>query len=83
MIKKYAKEEKQNPPKSIYSYQYNGQKVYYVTPPCCDFFSELFDSNCKLMGNPDGGFSGKGDGKFPDFHQKKTNEKLVWEDQRK
>lgn len=83
MIKKYATEEKQNPPRSIYSYLYHGKTVYYVTPPCCDFFSELYDSNCNLMGNPDGGFTGRGDGKFPDFAEKRTNEKLVWKDKRK
>ncbi len=83
MIAGFKNEEKQNPPRKIYSYTYKGQTVYYVTPPCCDFFSDLYDSNCKLIGHPDGGITGRGDGKFPDFEKTKTNEKLVWEDTRK
>jgi len=83
LIKKFASEEKTNPPQKIYSYTYKGKKVYYVPGPCCDNFSDLYDSNCHLLGHPDGGFTGRGDGKFPDFAKEKTNEKLVWADKRK
>lgn len=83
MIETYKIEEKQNPPRKIYSYLYQGKTVYYVTPPCCDFFSDLYDSSCKLMGHPDGGITGRGDGRFPDFEKTRTDEKLVWEDTRK
>ena len=83
MINGFAKEEKQNPPRKIYSYTYKAKTVYYVTPPCCDFFSDLYDSDCKLMGHPDGGITGRGDGKFSDFEKEKRNEKLVWKDKRK
>ncbi len=82
MIKGFAKAEKENPPRKIYSYTYQGKTVYYVTPPCCDFFSDLYDTECKLIGHPDGGLTGKGDGKFADFGTAKTNEKLIWEDKR-
>lgn len=83
LIEGFEKEEKQNPPRKIYSYTYRGKTVYYVTPPCCDFFSDLYNSDCVLMGHPDGGITGRGDGKFPDFEKTKSNEKLVWEDKRK
>ena len=83
MIKGFEKEEKQNPPRKIYRYTYKGKTVYYVTPPCCDFYSDLYDSTCKLIGHPDGGFTGKGDRRMPDFHTSKSNEKLIWEDKRK
>ena len=83
MIKQIRAEEKQNPPKSIYSYLYKGQTVYYVTPPCCDFFLDLFDSSCKLIGHPDGGFTGRGDGTIADFRDSAKNEKLIWKDERK
>ncbi len=83
MITIFKNEEKQNPPRKIYRYTYKGNTVYYVTPPCCDFFSDLYDANCKLIGHPDGGITGKGDGKFTDFVKERTNEKLVWEDTRK
>ncbi len=82
MIKGFAKAEKENPPRKIYSYTYQGKTVYYVTPPCCDFFSDLYDAECKLIGHPDGGITGKGDGKFADFETAKSNEKLIWEDKR-
>lgn len=83
LIKKFSTEEKQNPPRSIYSYTYKGKTVYYVTPPCCDFFSDLYDSNCNLIGHPDGGITGKGDMQMTDFTTAKSNEKLIWKDARK
>jgi hypothetical protein len=38
LIKAYKEEDVQNPPRKMYSYNYKGSTVYYVTPPCCDFF---------------------------------------------
>src|SRR6478672_522881 len=78
MIAEFSKAKVENPPRKIYSYNYNGKTVYYVTPPCCDFYSDLYDSDCNLIGHPDGGFTGKGDGKMTDFHSTKSGEKLVW-----
>ena len=75
-------DEVKNPTTKIYSYLYKGKKVYYVTAPCCDFFSDLLDADCNLIGHPDGGITGRGDGKMPDFHKSRTDEKLVWEDPR-
>jgi hypothetical protein len=46
--------------------------------PCCDFYNEVYDANCNFLGAPDGGFTGKGDGKIPDFFAEAKNEKLVW-----
>ncbi len=72
-----------NPPSKIYSFTYQNKTVYYVPAVCCDMFSDLYDSNCNMMGHPDGGFTGRGDGKFKDFDANKTNEKLLWADGRK
>lgn len=83
LIIQYKSEEKQNPPRSIYSYTFKGQTVYYVSAPCCDFFSDLYDSSCNLIAHPDGGITGRGDGKLPDFAETRSNEKLVWKDERK
>jgi len=82
IIKKHQKEEKQNPPINIYSYSYRGMTVYYETAPCCDMFSNLYNKECILLGHPDGGITGRGDGKFLDFATVATNQKLVWEDKR-
>ena len=82
MITDFQAKPVQNPPASIYQYDFNGQQVYYVTAPCCDFFSDLYDQNCVLIAHPDGGFTGKGDGKAADFSKTRTNEKLIWKDER-
>lgn len=83
MVKTYLSEPMLYPPRKIYSYRYNNNLVYFVTPPCCDFFSELYDSSCVLIANPDGGITGKGDGRAPDFFNSRTDEKLLWMDTRK
>jgi hypothetical protein len=75
-------ERKRNPITRIFRYDYGGQTVYYVSAPCCDQYSNVFDTKGKLICQPDGGITGKGDGKCPDFEKNKTNEKLVWQDPR-
>ncbi len=82
LIAVYRNQPKENPPRKIYQYSYKGSKVYYITAPCCDQFTDLLDNNCKIMGHPDGGITGKGDGKLADFNAEKKDEKLVWEDKR-
>lgn len=75
-------EEVWNPPAQIYSYQFKGEQVFYLTPRCCDFFGEVYDAQCKFICAPDGGITGTGDGNCPDFFQQVTDGKLVWEDPR-
>ncbi|GAC1588937.1 MAG: hypothetical protein NVS3B25_06110 [Hymenobacter sp.] len=75
-------ERKRNPITRILRYQYGGQTVYYLSAPCCDQYSNVFDTKGRLICQPDGGITGKGDGKCPDFDKTKTNEKLVWQDPR-
>jgi hypothetical protein len=82
MITKFKSEIRQNPPRSITQYSWNGRKVYYVTSPCCDQFNVVYDSACNVLGSPDGGFTGKGDGKLPGFADKATDAKLIWKDER-
>jgi hypothetical protein len=83
LIADFSSAPVQNPPRKIWSYTYNNRTVYYVPPVCCDNFSDLYDADCQLLGHPDGGFSGRGDGNFADFAKERTNEKLVWQDKRK
>jgi len=71
-----------NPPTSIYQYTYNKQVVYYITSQCCDLPSNLYDKDCNFICSPDGGFTGKGDGKCTDFFDKRTEGKLIWKDSR-
>lgn len=71
-----------NPPASVWSYEYNGQAVYYIPSYCCDAMSQLFDNDCKQICSPDGGLTGAGDGKCPDFFSNRKSEKLIWQDDR-
>jgi hypothetical protein len=71
-----------NPPRSVWKYEYRGQIVYYVPPQCCDQFSILYDAAGKVLCAPDGGLTGRGDGKCPDFFQERKNGVLVWQDPR-
>ena len=77
-IDSFKRKEVDERPQRVVEYSYKGKKVYYVVMPCCDFFSEVYDENCKFLGSPDGGFTGKGDGKLPDFFAEAKGEKLIW-----
>ncbi|MBK0403598.1 hypothetical protein I5M27_11415 [Adhaeribacter sp. BT258] len=79
----FENEKPANPPVSIYSYRYQNQTVYFITGRCCDIPSEVYSVKGQQLCQPDGGFSGKGDMKCPDFFNARTNEKLIWEDLRK
>lgn len=82
LIQEYEKNPVSNPPLSISQYEYNGHTVYYVPPRCCDIPSILYSENGEVICAPDGGMTGRGDGKCPDFYEKKKNRKLIWKDER-
>ena len=82
LIQKYESEKVGNPPQSIWRYEYKGQIVYFVPAQCCDQFSSLYDRFGNLMCAPDGGFTGRGDGRCSDFFAERKNEKLIWKDSR-
>lgn len=77
-IDSFKLKEAHERPQRVIEYVYKGKKVYYVVMPCCDFFNEVYDEKCNYLGAPDGGFTGKGDGKIPDFAEEAKNKKLVW-----
>jgi hypothetical protein len=77
-IDSFKLKEAHEKPQRVLEYIYKGKKVYYVVMPCCDFFNEVYDDKCNFLGAPDGGFTGKGDGKIPDFFEEAKSEKLVW-----
>ena len=82
LILQFKNEPVGNPPKSIWRYSYNDQTVYYVPTQCCDQYSTLYDENGNILGAPDGGITGGGDGKITDFFTERSNEKLIWKDNR-
>ncbi|MFC6195967.1 DUF6970 domain-containing protein [Dyadobacter subterraneus] len=57
--------------------------LYFIPPSCCDVFSELLDENYNLLCSPDGGITGGGDGKCLDFVKKASNQKLIWNDEKR
>jgi hypothetical protein len=66
---------------AIYSYLYQGAKVYLVVyeARCCDQFdSLLLDKDGNKICHPSGGISGKGDLQCRDFDVLKTDEILIW-----
>lgn len=65
-------------PEKIWSYQYKNQKVFYFVQPCCDQINPVYDSKGNIICHPDGGFTGKGDGKCNDFYQTVSQRKLIW-----
>ena len=71
-----------NPPARITRYMYKGTSVFYLAPHCCDIRSKLYDANGTVLCEPDGGITGKGDGKCDDFMATRTEEHLVWRDPR-
>ena len=77
-IDSFKVKEAHEKPQRVIEYMYKSKKVYYVVMPCCDFYNEVYDDKCNFLGAPDGGFTGKGDGKLPDFFAEVKNEKLVW-----
>lgn len=77
-IDSFKLKEPHERPQSVVEYTYKGKKVYYVIMPCCDFFNEVYDENCRYLGAPNGGFTGKGDGKIPDFDTEAKPGKEIW-----
>jgi hypothetical protein len=81
-IQKIISEQVRNPPSSVVRYTYNNQLVYFIPAYCCDFPSVLLNSNCDRICSPDGGISGSGDDNCADFFQKRTEEQIIWQDNR-
>ena len=75
-IDSFKLKEAHEKPQRVLEYLYKGKKVYFVVMPCCDFFNEVYDDKCNFLGAPDGGFTGKGDGKIPDFFEAAKSEKV-------
>lgn len=71
-----------NPPATIWHYTYKGESVYYIPAPCCDQFNPVYNNKCSLLCHPDGGLTGKGDGKCDDFFLLANDKKLIWKDSR-
>ncbi len=67
-------------PIQIDEYLFKGKKAYLAKAQCCDFFDLLYDENCKEICAPTGGFTGRGDGKCPDFEKEAKFIKTIWKE---
>ena len=65
-------------PQSVTRYTYNKQTVYYMVSPCCDKYNVVYDSACNILGYPDGGLTGRGDGRMVDFKDEAGDGKVIW-----
>lgn len=72
----------QNPPAQVWKWQNDSKTFYYVTSDCCDQYNYLFNDSCEIICAPDGGFTGKGDQKCPEFDSN-PQKTLIWKDERK
>ena len=82
LIQRLDTEPVADPPASITQYGYKGQTVYFLPQRCCDIFSDLYDADGNVIGHPDGGITGQGDGRAPDFFEERSSERIIWQDQR-
>ncbi|MEZ5522694.1 MAG: hypothetical protein R3F08_14625 [Dokdonella sp.] len=82
LIAHFEAEPVANPPHRIVQYRYHDKTVYYVPPSCCDRPSTLYDESGEVVCSPDGGFTGRGDGRCTDFAAKRSDEVLIWSDPR-
>jgi len=72
-----------NPPSLVVQYEVDSRTFYYVPPRCCDIPSVLYDSSGKVLCSPDGGLTGRGDGRCPPGLTELTGGRLIWRDPRK
>jgi hypothetical protein len=72
----------ENPPAHIARYSYKGQTVYYLPSHCCDVRSTVFNAAGSVICSADGGMTGKGDGRCPDFFAERRDEEIIWRDTR-
>lgn len=82
LIRQLESEPTANSPAHIAEYVYRGQTVYYLPPRCCDVPSGLHNEAGAILCEPDGGLTGRGDGRCPRFFEERRNERIIWRDKR-
>lgn len=80
-IREIKKEAVRNPPAQVWKWEVDGNIYYYITSDCCDQYNYLYDEDCNVVCAPDGGLTGNGDGKCPEF-KGQIKRTRVWEDDR-
>ena len=85
LVKQEESQPPANPPARLDKCLYKGKTTYYLPPRCCDIESTLLDEEGKEICSPDGGYTGNGDGRCPDFYfgEIPTECKTIWKDERR
>ena len=83
LVRQLESEPVANPPAYVARYDYKGQDVYFVPQRCCDMMSVVYSSDAAIVCHPDGGITGKGDGRCADFFIERRNERIVWRDSKR
>lgn len=66
----------------IDAYQFRGQTWYLFGAGCCDRYNVLKDDQCRSLGAPSGGITGKGDFSLPGFADSAVFVQTIWRDPR-
>ena len=82
LVAQIEREPVRNPPAEIWRGHYRGLVVYFETPHCCDVPSRLFNAAGQRLCEPNGGLTGRGDGRCPDADIDDLKEERVWRDPR-
>ena len=64
-------------PVAVRSWVDQGRTFYYIVAGCCDRFNEVYDQNGRYVCAPDGGYTGRGDGKCVGLNQRQSMQS-VW-----
>lgn len=77
-VKALEQDKERNENVEIYRYDYRNRTVFWITGYGADRPSELYECDGEKVCEPDGGLTGRGDGKCPDFFQRREHETVVW-----
>lgn len=66
-------------PDQVFRFIYRQRPYFYLTASCCDRFNTVYTDTGQRVCAPDGGFTGRGDGKCPDnLHIDQVSLQRVW-----
>ena len=82
LIHAFERDPVASPPLSITRYEYKGEVVYFVPPRCCDIWSDVYRADGSILCHANGGTTGGGDGRCPDFLSERKTGQIIWQDSR-
>ena len=82
IAKRLLAQPPQREARTIKRYLIDGKVHYYVSAPCCDQYNDLFDAKGRKLCSPDGGITGRGDGRCPAIRIDRREGEIVWKDPR-